>query len=238
MGDFNYRGIVAVFDLDDTLAFERDYCESGFRFAARWLAEHYPEIDNPEEVSQVMSKALDGMNPHYDALEEWLRKKGADPGSIMPELVRAVHSHLPDAGYRLKPDASELLELLSEKGVRTGLVTDGRSNTQRAKIKALGLERYLDPRLVMISGEVGKDKYSPDNFEAIVRALPEARSFFYAADNPEKDFRHPNLLGWDTFCVTDPQGRNLFPQPDREWPEGAKIKIESLMEIPQFFPGL
>lgn len=234
--DFNYHGPVAVFDLDDTLAFERDYCESGFRFASRWISTHLPEIENPEEVADVMGRALDGMNPHYDALEDWLRSKGVDPRKVMTDLVKAVHSHEPDSGYALKPDAAELLEYLSRKGIRMGLVTDGRSNTQRAKIKALGLDRYLDPELIMISGEQGSDKYSPDNFEKIVRLLPEAKSFFYAADNPEKDFLHPNLLGWDTYCVADAQHRNLFEQPDRPWPDGAKRKIYSLMEIAETLP--
>lgn len=234
--DFNYHGPVAVFDLDDTLAFERDYCGSGFRFAARWIRDHLPEIENPDEVADVMGRALDGMNPHYDALEDWLRTKGVDPRQVMPDLVKAVHSHEPDSGYALKPDAAELLEYLSRRGIRIGLVTDGRSNTQRAKIKALGLDRYMDPELIMISEEQRCDKYSPGNFERIVRQLPEAKSFFYAADNPEKDFLHPNLLGWDTYCVVDPQHRNLFAQPDRPWPDGAKRKIYSLMEIADTLP--
>lgn len=230
--DFNYHGLVAVFDLDDTLAFEKDYCRSGFRFAADWLASHYPQLENPREVENVMGRALDGMNPHYDALEEWITRKGIEPREVMPALVSAVHSHVPDSLYALKPDALGQLESFLRAGVRMALVTDGRSNTQRAKIRALGLDKYFAPDLIFISGERGHDKYEPNNFMEIVRYFPEAKGFFYAGDNPEKDFRHPNLLGWTTFCVIDPRHRNLFSQEDRPWPDAPDHKIVSLTEIP------
>lgn len=231
--DFTYRGDVVVFDLDDTLASERLYCRSGFRYAAAWLKKHYPELGDTDEVAQVMGDALESRKPHYDELERWLEAHGLDASAVMPELVKGCRAHTPDDGYRLAEGVPGLLELLRKRGVRMGLITDGRSVTQRAKIKALSLDEYFAPDTIFISEEQGRDKNSPDSFEAMVHLFPEARRFWYVGDNPEKDFRWPNLLGWRTVCVRDIDDTNIFHQQDKEFPYAASEAIDSIAELPQ-----
>ncbi len=230
--DFTYRGDVVVFDLDDTLASERLYCRSGFRFAADWLSRFYSGLGDTAEVVVVMDEALNRRKPHYDSLERWLESKGGEVAAIMPELVRACRAHVPDNGYKLTSGARDVLERLRRKGVRMGLITDGRSITQREKIKALSLDEYFAPDAIFISEEQGRDKNSPESFEAMVHLFPEARRFWYVGDNPEKDFRWPNLLGWNTVCIRDVDDTNIFPQQPKEFPYAASMTIDSISDLP------
>ena len=49
-----------------------------------------------------------------------------------------------------------LLDVLKEKNIPAGLITDGRSVTQRNKLKSLGLLNYF--KEVIISEEFGSEK--------------------------------------------------------------------------------
>lgn len=229
--NFNYRGPVVVFDLDDTLAPERSYCRSGFRYVAGWLENNYPQLGDTAEVEEIMTQALLKRENHYDALERWIENRGGNVSELMPQLVSASRSHIPDSGYFLAPHAKNLLEDLRKEGIKMGLITDGRSETQRAKINALGLTEYFAPDAIFISGETGNDKHKPDSFEEMVRLYPEASRFWYVGDNPEKDFKWPNLLGWQTVCVMDVDGSHIFPQPDVIFPDAAQLKINRINEL-------
>lgn len=236
MPDFHYHGPVVCFDLDDTLASERLYCLSSFRAAEEFLRVGLGNVFEGNEVVALMEGGLMEGVPgrHYDRLEERLTALiGRESAKeAMRGVVGHCRAHIPDAGYALRPEVAQTLETLLEAGVRMGLVTDGRSLTQRRKIQALGLDRFLDPALILISGETGKGKESPDNFEAIVRLLPEASRFLYVADNPEKDFLQPNLLGWRTFMVLPPEGDpNLRSMPTPPWPGGAEVVLGRMKEI-------
>lgn len=229
--DFTYRGPAVIFDLDDTLAPERSFAISGFFVIENYLRERLGIEFNKGEVAEIMTKSLLERRNHYDSLEEWLNIHGIKPAEVMPEIVKEARLHHPDTRYTLRPDASELLRELQRRGVRMGIITDGRAETQQNKIDALGLRQYVSEELTFISGITGYDKTTPHNFESAVRMLPEASRFVYVGDNPAKDFLYPNLLGWQTYCLLDVTNQNIFPQPDIAWPEGATKTISSLTEI-------
>lgn len=81
-----------------------------------------------------------------------------------PDLVRrAVELHLAEtlAEQRLFDDAARLLDELSGR-LPLALITNGASDTQRAVLRALDLERRFDA--IVISGEVGIAKPDPAAF--------------------------------------------------------------------------
>ena len=112
-------------------------------------------------------------------------------------------------------------------------MTDGRSITQRLKLRALGLGDIP----AYVSEEYGgADKPDPTRFLAIVNDFP-ADHYVYVADNPGKDFFAPNDLGWLTIGVRH-NGRGIHPQdtspggaggPD-VWVDG----VERLREVVPF----
>ncbi|WP_299221994.1 HAD family hydrolase [uncultured Alistipes sp.] len=110
----------------------------------------------------------------------------------------------------LSPGIPALLTELKARRCGIGLVTDGRSVTQRNKIAALRLDTFLSPASVVISEEFGSSKPDCANFEYFHRLYPGCR-FIYVADNPQKDFLAPNRLGWRTICLRD-DGRNIHSQ--------------------------
>lgn len=191
--DFNYHGEVVVFDLDDTLIRERDYCRSGFRMIEQSLVGKYG--DEWRGVAEEMRHLLEARSNYFDHLEKRLTEKGLE--SEMKLLVATYRSHIPES-LPLISGMTERLEDLAKQHVIMGIITDGRSVTQRAKIRAAGIERYFNPENILISEETGADKHTQQNFRYFVRKYPEARRFLYIGDNPSKDVEIPSLLGWDT----------------------------------------
>lgn len=209
MTDHNYHDFVVAFDLDDTLLRERDFCRSGFRMLCdreryRVLPiDTYPQQETLDKLADEMDRRLTVRKNPFDAFEDFFRPLAENEGlkwDLQPHLD-AYRDHLPDT-LPLADGAEDLLECLSCRGIKMALITDGRSNTQRRKIEASGLQRFIDPRLIFISEETGAEKKdSKEMFASVVRAFPEARRFIYVGNNPTKDFFFPNLLGWITMQV-------------------------------------
>lgn len=195
--DFNYHGKAVVFDLDDTLYKERDYAISGFKAVAALFS------DSPYEA--MREAFLKGKNPLDAALAS---SSDNNPPSIS-DMLSAYRNHVPEIS--LSDGAREMLSSLSEAGIALGLVTDGRSISQRNKINALGIKQFFDEKMIIISEEAGGDKMSGKGFRQIVRMLPEASRFYYIADNPAKDFYMPNLMGWNTIQLLDRPEINIHP---------------------------
>ena len=127
--------MVLIFDLDDTLYEERTYVSSGFRAVARWLETQFQW--DPELSYHCMLEALrcQGRGKIFD--------QGRADGKLTAALVRACVSvyrhHEPD--IQLLPAARDLILELS--GNPLYVVTDGHKIAQAGKIKALGMEPWL-----------------------------------------------------------------------------------------------
>ena len=97
---------------------------------------------------------------------------------------------------------------MASKNIMMGLMTDGRSKTQRAKITALGIESYFDK--IIISEEIGSEKPAEINYRNFMD-LTDKTKFVYCGDNIKKDFVTANILGWKTIGLRD-NGRNIHTQ--------------------------
>lgn len=190
------NNLVLIFDLDDTLYKEVDYVYSAF---SEIVKEHGQEDE--AFVMKLIKVLRIGGNVYLKLAEKF----GADCISLEMFLTK-YRSHFPkialDESARLFLDKIEQLKLL------TGLITDGRSVTQRNKLSALGLSGFFNH--IVISQEFGSSKPDIRNYLAIQDRFPEGR-FIYIADNPKKDFIAPNKLGWDTIMIKD-NGNNIHRQ--------------------------
>lgn len=219
------RTIVA-FDLDDTLYKEMDYVASGYRTVARALA---------ATTGADAATLFDIISRHRPlgfeaALDHIAGMPGAEAFTVegMIEIYRA---HVPDIAHH--GDAEATLESLKAHGVRLVLITDGSTRHQRAKIKALGLERYFAPDDILISEETGGDKTTDVPWN-IVEARYKGARRVYVGDNLSKDFRLPTLRGWHTVMLRDPDHRNVFPQNPADWPpeNRPQTTVDTLLDIP------
>lgn len=219
-----------VFDLDDTLYKERDFVASGYQAVARYFAEIY-HFDK-DEMFRVMTSAP--VNP-FDSLEEYLINRGVQRDvkvdETIPQMVETYRNHFPD--IRLDSDVVDTLHELQSQGHTLALITDGRAITQTNKIKALGLDKIMDPELISISGIIGAEKFTPLPFERMMQLHPDT-NYIYVGDNPMKDFVWPNRLGWSTIQLLD-NGRNVHSQsmtvPSEDY--FPQYKISSISEIPR-----
>jgi len=124
--------------------------------------------------------------------------------------LQVYRNHFPELS--LPPATAYTLGLMLALGVKMAVITDGRAITQRNKFLALGLDRYIPPSRLLISEETGADKTAPDAFLKLMQQYPEEKCWMYVGDNPVKDFRYPNLLGWRTVMLRDIAQENIHPQ--------------------------
>lgn len=225
--DFNYHGPVVVFDLDDTLVRERDFCRSGFRIIERYLRDRFG-TSRFEGLTAEMTSLLEGHKPYVTALE----KRLAPDLTGIRDAVLDLYGSEPRPGMRPIPGIENVLEKLAACGIVLAIITDGRTVTQQNKIKSAGLGRFFNPDLIFISEEQGHDKNSPHSFASIVRLYPEAKKFIYIGDNPAKDIRQPQLLGWETAILRpDPDAVHSFSKNESNFHTADYTDIE-IHQIP------
>lgn len=233
-----------LFDLDDTLYRERDFVEQAFHHAAVFFAgyleekrkksreqknnsEDMPGRETPEALTDQMIELMEqeGRGEIFNRLCE---RYGAD----MPvqELVRIYRETNPVLS--LYPDGEKLLLLLKEKGIKTGLVTDGNAEVQHRKIRALGLDKRLD--VVLASYDLGLSKPDPEVYAHCLRKLGcRPAEAVYIGDNPLKDFVGARELGMKTVRIVRPEGMHMR----RRAKEGyeADLTIHLLTELEAWF---
>jgi HAD superfamily hydrolase (TIGR01549 family) len=96
---------------------------------------------------------------------------------------------------------------LKDKGIKVGIITDGRPEGQRNKLKALGLEELIDD--IIITDKFGGVQFRKPNdisFRIIQnRWRIPFEQIVYVGDNAAKDFQAPKQLGmrWIYFDNED-----------------------------------
>lgn len=128
----------------------------------------------------------------------------------------------------LYPDAEQLLERLEKKAVKTGLITDGCSMVQHAKIEALSLNKRLD--YVLATDDFGISKPQRAVYERCLEALgctPEEA--VYIGDNPAKDFCGAREIGMATVRIVRPKG--MYMQDRAKAGKEADVTVHLLTEL-------
>ncbi|TIS55043.1 HAD family hydrolase [Mesorhizobium sp.] len=215
--------IRVIFDLDDTLYLERDFARSGFAAAGDWL---HRELNIPglAETCQRIFTAGRRSRVFNEALE--LLRVEADP-ALVDLLVDIYRTHEPTIA--LTADAARYLAC-RPRDFLAGLITDGPSGTQQAKVRALGLERALDFIVYTDALGHGYGKPHPRAFELVEAwAAPYGLPLAYVADNPSKDFVTPRERGWWTVQLDRPERVNHFTAPSAA--HEAHTRITSLDEL-------
>ncbi len=195
---------VVIFDLDDTLYYEINYLKSAYREIAILLF-NVQRIGSTEEdiFNEMLSIYKKGRNVFDEILTVYNIKNYK-----VSDLIKYYRNHQPNIS--LTCEVENVLTFLKESDVGMGLITDGRSVQQRAKIKALGLDKYLSH--IVISGEFGSEKPNIENYKSCMKFFGDKENdFFYVGDNVKKDFFSPKLLGWKSVCLKD-KGCNIHPQ--------------------------
>ena len=184
-----------IFDLDDTLYSEKDYVRSGYKAVAEYLG-------NVEYADQLWS-FFEASKP---AIDELLRTLGRE--SERAECLHIYRTHKPT--IHLYDNVKELIEELKLKGIKVGIITDGRPVGQRNKIEALGLDELVDWENIIITDELGGIQFRKPCDIAFRILMTRWRlnpaDTVYVGDNADKDFQAPHQLGMRSLWFKNEDG--------------------------------
>jgi FMN phosphatase YigB (HAD superfamily) len=171
-----------LFDLDDTLYEQRHYLDGAWRAVAARAALDGVDRDRFETALRDLAAAGSDRGRIIDRA----LARVDHPAVSVPTLVAAFRAHAP-ADLAPYPGVLDALEDLHSR-VPLGLISDGDPVIQRAKLRALGLNRFFTS--VVLSDEHGRDHRKPDPLP-FRRALSElgadAADAVYVGDRPAKD---------------------------------------------------
>ena len=222
-----------VFDLDDTLYDEIDYCRSGFAAVAEALAASLGLTDHKRLFDAFWNQFLAGN--HNTTFNAALEKLSIDyDEQLIRRLVKIYRDHHPS--ITLPAETRDVLDELSGK-YTLALLTDGFLPAQQLKVAALRIEKYL--KCIIYTEQLGRQFWKPSTvgFEKLIQTLSvEPQNCAYVADNAEKDFIAPNRLSFTTIQLKRPnQIHTAAPeQPDAK----PRHIIRSLGRLPALLARL
>lgn len=192
-----------VFDLDDTLYPEKQYVKSGFKTVAEFLGRE----DAAEQLWKYFLKGQPAIDTYLKS-QNLLDKKN--------ECLKVYREHMPN--IQLYSGVLELISKLSNKGIKIGIITDGRVQGQKNKVIALGLDKLIED--IIITDELGGEQFRKPNDIAFrimqCRWRIPFEQMVYVGDNLSKDFQAPNQLGMQSIYVANKEGiyaKNIFDAP-------------------------
>ena len=191
------EGLKAViFDLDDTLYSEKEYVRSGYQK----IAEILPEVENAAEKLWTLFEAK------KSAIDELLKMENIESEEVKQACLRAYRCQIPD--IHLYEGVAEMLKEFKDKGLKLGIITDGRPEGQRAKMQVLGLEKMVD--YIIVTDEFGGPEFRKPNpiaFQTMKEKLGvEYNEMCYLGDNIKKDFIVPQQLGMRSIRFLNKDG--------------------------------
>lgn len=185
------RGV--IFDLDDTLYSEKQYIRSGYSKIAEYLGD--------EKAADKMWKYFEEGSPAIDC---YLKDIGMEEKKVA--CLSIYRNQMPN--IKMYKGMKEVLCNLKKRGIKIGIITDGRPEGQRNKITALELDQIVDD--IIITDELGGIQFrKPDDisFRIIQRRwrMP-FENIIYIGDNPSKDFQACHQLGMQALYFENEEG--------------------------------
>lgn len=215
-----------IFDLDDTLISEKEYIKSGFKVISKVISEQYNlSFDEAyqkilelfdKDSDYVFNRLLDYFNIEYD--KEYIFK-----------LLKIYRNHEPDIS--LYSNAEEVINYLSGKDYKLGIITDGYQITQKRKIEKLNLKDKFN--YIVITDELGSEYWKPHKlpYQKCVNEFGlNFNEVIYVGDNLQKDFITANKLGIKTVQIVRKEGIYIKSN-DLSNEYEADHKINNLNEI-------
>jgi putative hydrolase of the HAD superfamily len=219
---------VLLLDLDDTILDDTGARDECWRLACDAGADARPGLDSKALLREV-ERVRDLFWSDADRHRAWRPKMREAWGQIASDALAALgvddpalgsligdrHFELRDAAITPLPGAVEALHQLRSLGVTLGLVTNGGSEGQRAKIERFALAAHFD--YIGIEGEVGYGKPHRVAYETALRSLgAAAEDAWMVGDNLEWDVSGAQAVGiygiWlDRHCRGLPHDASARP---------------------------
>lgn len=168
---------------------------------------HYVGL-NRKAVLDVMRERI---GPDFD---------GAD---FMVRCVARLSERIEEEGVPLKPGVREILELLHQKGIPTGLATSTHRVRTNRRLELCGLREYFSA--VVTGDEVSKGKPDPEIYRAVCGELSVSPEACLAVEDSRNGILSAHHAGLKVAMIPD-----MVP-PTAELEEIAFLKLNSLLEV-------
>lgn len=121
--------------------------------------------------------------------------------------VRTVQRALADLGRHVEPDLRVVRALVHlGRSHKIAIVTNGTRDAQRGKLRAAGLSDLIEPKRVLVSGELGVRKPDARIFKrALATTGGEPEETLFVGDNEREDIAGAKAMGMRT-CRVGPPG--------------------------------
>jgi putative hydrolase of the HAD superfamily len=205
-----------VFDLDNTLYDEDSYFLGVFGIFAN---KHDIDFSRIQEIFDDSLKLTS-----RDVFGDVLERLGIYTKDLQEELFELYKTA--DIELELYEDAHELIGFIKNKGLKTGILTNGVVEAQRNKIRCLSMPYRFDA--IVFARQLGKDLEKPNSrpFKDITERLKiRGRNLLFIGDNPYTDFKGAKQIGGFTVRLR----RGIFGQISSD--EFVDMEIEDLKEI-------
>ena len=213
-----------LFDLDDTIITTRTRRDQAWAEVADEFAHELQPVA-PALLAQAIRAEAQAFFTNAENAVVWrqslrearrevvrraftrLGKSDRAPRWALSRRLADRFSDVQDEAWILSPGAHETIDELRAGGVRLGLITNGDSVGQRAKVGRFDLDRRFHH--VQIEGEHGFGKPDPEAYRHALKALgagaPEA---WIVGDNLDWEVAAPQRLGIHAIWY-DPHGDGL-----------------------------
>ena len=195
-----------VFDVDDTLyeqivPFEnafRSLFDIGIDMEKFYLLSRYYS-DVKFETSRNGEMTMDEY--HIYRIQEAAKDLGI---YLTDEQVLSMQKEYKKNQQKLKMSETtiSILELAKKNNVKLGVITNGPSDHQWAKVNALGVEKWIPRENIIVSGDLGINKPDKRIFEVMQEKLQlGVESLYYIGDSLENDIVGANNAGWKSIWI-------------------------------------
>lgn len=191
-----------VFDMDDTIydqliPFKKALEESGFS-TINDIPALYKESrlysDSVFESTQNGSMTNELMRRLR--IQKPLENRGILMNDREADFFQARYAYHLDH-LELHPDIQVAFNALNQNGIPFFVLTNGPSDHQWKKVKALDLETHLPSSRIIVSGDIGHYKPSKEIFKFIENLYPG--EFIMIGDSLPNDIMGARNVGWDAI---------------------------------------
>ncbi|MCW4049354.1 MAG: HAD family hydrolase [Candidatus Bathyarchaeota archaeon] len=190
--------VVLCFDLDDTICDSHKSAEASRRAIIHYIADGGVILSKVKTVYDSLWKEFDAKK-YVELIFEHGYGEREIRGMHIEMVLKAIDRYDPQIIEELKeiswrvasenlipyPDTHQVLTTLKKK-YSLSLLTNGPSDSQREKIRVLGLAKYFDH--IVVSGEEGYSKPNPEIFNILAKRVGiPTHEIIYIGNNYEKD---------------------------------------------------
>lgn len=220
------------FDLDETLS---DRTSAMNEFAVRLIERYFGEVE-PERLQNMLNHIRIADGDGYRDKEEFYRdivgRWGWEKAPAFEEYIGYWESEYPQCSMPME-ELIPVLDYFQEQGVPLGVMTNGFTSVQNAKIDRLGIRSYF--KSIVISEEAGFRKPDERIYQIGLKSLgSEAERTWFVGDHPVNDILAAQKAGMKGIWL-----ERVIPWPvqSEEQPFASIETLYGLIDVHKRFAG-